>query len=265
MNAVTKWAEEWFMINWWKKTSERVGARSQHNHSYRGISSHVPVHSPLPELLWPHMAALMRWGLGADLGASNCFDGNTSTLAGMIKQRYERQHFKTTQHRRNCWNGGLLLKAGILSKSWVDHCLSEGRGWVSWGPPLRPLPAALSAGGPSPWDLHLLSAGWCIGEWGVLVGTKWTSSTFAGDEFCSEKYLLLLVFSRLVMSDSLRPCGLWHTRLPGPSLSPRVCPNSCPLSQWCHPTSSSSVPSFSFSPQSFPVSGSFPMYILPVK
>ena len=48
-------------------------------------------------------------------------------------------------------------------------------------------------------------------------------------------------------------------RLPCPSLSPRACPNSCPLSQWCHPTISSSiVPLFSY-PQSFPASGSFPV------
>ena len=51
---------------------------------------------------------------------------------------------------------------------------------------------------------------------------------------------------------------LQHTRLPCPSLSPRVCSNSCPLSWWCHPTVSSSV-TFSSCPQSFPASGSFPM------
>ena len=61
------------------------------------------------------------------------------------------------------------------------------------------------------------------------------------------------------MSDSLWPRGLWPARLPCPSLSPAVCSNSCPLSQWCHPTISSSVVPFSFCPQSFPASGSFPM------
>ena len=59
------------------------------------------------------------------------------------------------------------------------------------------------------------------------------------------------------MSNSLRPHGLQHTRLPCPSLSPRVCSNSCPDS--CHPTISSSVVPFSSCPQSFPASGSFPM------
>ena len=67
-----------------------------------------------------------------------------------------------------------------------------------------------------------------------------------------------LLFSCLVMSDSLWPHGLQHTRLPCPSPSPRVCSNSCPLSQWCHPTISSSAASFPL-PQSFPVSGPFPM------
>ena len=60
------------------------------------------------------------------------------------------------------------------------------------------------------------------------------------------------------MFDSLRPHGLQHARLLCPSPSPRVCSNSCPLSQWCHPTISSSVVPFSSQLQSFPASGSFP-------
>ena len=59
------------------------------------------------------------------------------------------------------------------------------------------------------------------------------------------------------MADFLRPCDLQHTRLPCPSLSPWVCSNSCQLSQWCHPTISTSVTSFSACLQSFPASGSF--------
>ena len=60
------------------------------------------------------------------------------------------------------------------------------------------------------------------------------------------------------MSNSLRPHELWHTRLPCPSLSPRVCSNLHPISWWCHPTISSSIVPFSF-PQSFPESRSFPV------
>ena len=65
-------------------------------------------------------------------------------------------------------------------------------------------------------------------------------------------------FSCSVMSDSLWPHGLQYARLPCPSPTPRAYSNSCPLSQWCHPTISSSFIPFSFHLQSFPVSGSFP-------
>ena len=61
------------------------------------------------------------------------------------------------------------------------------------------------------------------------------------------------------MSDSLRPHEPHHTRPPCPSPTPRVYPNPCPLSRWCHPTILSSVIPFSSCPQSFPASGSFPM------
>ena len=59
------------------------------------------------------------------------------------------------------------------------------------------------------------------------------------------------------MSDSLQPHGLQHTRLPCPSPSPRAQSNLCPLSQWCHPTISSSVTLFSSCLQYFVASGSF--------
>ena len=66
-------------------------------------------------------------------------------------------------------------------------------------------------------------------------------------------------FSRSVMSNSLRPHGLQHTRLPCPSPTPRAYSNSCPLSQWCHPLISSSVVPFTSCLESFPASGSFPI------
>ena len=66
-------------------------------------------------------------------------------------------------------------------------------------------------------------------------------------------------FSGSVMSDSLWPHEQQHARPPCPSPAFRVYPNSCPLSQWCHPTISSSVIPFSSCPQSFPTSGSFQM------
>ena len=58
---------------------------------------------------------------------------------------------------------------------------------------------------------------------------------------------------------TLRPQGLQHARLPCPSASPRISSDSCPSSQWCHPTISSSVIPFSSCLQSFPASKSFPM------
>ena len=66
-------------------------------------------------------------------------------------------------------------------------------------------------------------------------------------------------FSRSVVSNSLKPHGLQHARLPCPSLVPRVCWNLCSLSQWCYLTISSSATLFSSCPQSFPAPGSFSM------
>ena len=69
----------------------------------------------------------------------------------------------------------------------------------------------------------------------------------------------VVVFSYSVLSDSLWPHGLLHTRLPCPSLSPSVCSNLWPMNQWCHSTISSSVTPFSSCLQSLPASGSFPV------
>ena len=66
-----------------------------------------------------------------------------------------------------------------------------------------------------------------------------------------------MLFSHSVVSDSLQPHGLLHGWPPCPSLSPGVCPSSCPLSQWCHLTISSSATSFSFCLPYFPASMSF--------
>ena len=73
------------------------------------------------------------------------------------------------------------------------------------------------------------------------------------------KWCISLQFRRSVVSDILWPHGLQHPRPPCPSPTPGVYSNSCPLSQWCHPTISSSVVPFSYCLQSFPASGSFPM------
>ena len=70
---------------------------------------------------------------------------------------------------------------------------------------------------------------------------------------------MVVVVQSLVMFESLGLHGLQHTSLFSPTLSARVCSNSCPLSQWYYPTISSSGSPFSFCLQSFPESGSFPL------
>ena len=103
-----------------------------------------------------------------------------------------------------------------------------------------------------------------IGFWGVPVvleqlpsAVTWIIPLYIGffSFSFSTCFLLLLLLRCSVASDSLWPHGLQHTRLPCPSTSPRACSNSCPLSQWYHPTVLSSVLPFSCL-QSFPASGS---------
>ena len=77
--------------------------------------------------------------------------------------------------------------------------------------------------------------------------------------WCFSSPIVSVKFSHRVISDSWQPHGLQHARPPCPSPTPGAYSNSCPLSQWCHPTISSSVVPFSSCLQSFPASGSFPM------
>ena len=101
------------------------------------------------------------------------------------------------------------------------------------------------------WDFPL-----CLWHTCLPIGKQiWTRVYFFFDENVKGS----LLFSCSVTSDSLRPHGLKHARLPCPSPTPRACSNVCPLGQWCHPTISSSVVSFSFCIQSFPASRSFLM------
>ena len=71
--------------------------------------------------------------------------------------------------------------------------------------------------------------------------------------------MVVVVGQRPVVSNSLQPHGLQHPRLPCPSPSHKVCLSSCPLHRWCHSAISSSDTLFSFCPQSFPASGTFPI------
>ena len=83
----------------------------------------------------------------------------------------------------------------------------------------------------------------------LLFNSKWLCSLWGSKN----------QFIYSVVSNTLRPEGLQHTRLPCPSPTTGVCSNSCPLSWWCHPIISSSVVPFSSHLQSFQASGSFPM------
>ena len=70
-----------------------------------------------------------------------------------------------------------------------------------------------------------------------------------------------------IVHENLSPLfhGLQHARPPCPSPSPKVCPSSCPLHQWCHPAILFSDTSFSFCPQSFSASGTFPKSAISIK
>ena len=79
------------------------------------------------------------------------------------------------------------------------------------------------------------------------------------DQRRSNKEVVVVVFSCLVMSDSFDPMDCSTPCLPVPHHLPKVCPSLCPLRQWCHPAISSSDALFCICPQFFPASGTFPM------
>ena len=72
---------------------------------------------------------------------------------------------------------------------------------------------------------------------GISHNVHWSIASSVFHNFTYSWVLTVLLFSCSVMSNSLQPHGLQHTRLPCPSPSPRACSNSCPLNQWCHPPS----------------------------
>ena len=97
--------------------------------------------------------------------------------------------------------------------------------------------------------------GWkgSLGENEYMYMYGWVTSLFTWN--CHNTILSAISsvqFSRSVVSNSLRSHELQHARPPGPLPTPGVHPNSCPLSQWCHPTIASSVVPFSSCPQSLP-------------
>ena len=94
----------------------------------------------------------------------------------------------------------------------------------------------------------------------VQRSCRWLETARTWIAIClSLKPISLVHFSHSVMSNSLRPHGLQHTRPPCLSPAPRVYSDSCSSSRWCHPTISFSLIPFSSCLQSFLASGSFPM------
>ena len=116
----------------------------------------------------------------------------------------------------------------------LDDCISKG--WL-----------------PGPWEKHF----WVIGNGAQTDREKTYRCKFTKVNTWRE--VSSVQFSRSAMSDSLWRHGRQHARPLCPSSTPEACSNSCPLSQWCHPTISSSVIPFSSCLQSFPASGSFQM------
>ena len=99
-----------------------------------------------------------------------------------------------------------------------------------------------------------------VSFWASRVSNSWGAKCCATCHTKDSRMSVSSVqFSHSVVSDSLRPHGLQQARLPCPSPTLRVYPNSCSLSWWCHLTISSSVIPFSSRLQSFPASGSFQM------
>ena len=88
----------------------------------------------------------------------------------------------------------------------------------------------------------------------MLINNSWLH-----DSWLHIRRTASVQFSRSVVSNSLWPHDRQHARPPDPSPTARVYPNPSPLSQWCHPSISSSVVPFSSCPQSFPASGSSQM------
>ena len=137
-----------------------------------------------------------------------------------------------------------LPKPMLACKAQWSSCQVGLAGFV------QPMPCCLAGhnGSRAPADESL--RGWNLED----KTKRWALFAVEENKWHLYVFLLLLLFSHSVVSDSLQPHGLQHARLHCPSLFPRACSNSRPLSQWCHPTISSSVVPFSSCLRSFPAS-----------
>ena len=138
-----------------------------------------------------------------------------------------------------------MLSPSVVSDSlWSYNCSSPGSSvhGILQARILEWVAISFSRGSSCPRDRA------CISHVSCVAGRIFTTSS-----------ALLLLFTCPILSYSLRPHGRQNARLPCPSPTVRACSHSCPLSQWCHPTISSSAVPFSSCLQSLRASGSFPM------
>ena len=127
----------------------------------------------------------------------------------------------------------------------VTHRLSCSLAWGLPGPGIEPVSPVVELVSPV-----IPITRWILNHWAIREAPAYI---FEKLQFSSVQ------FGRSVVSDSLQPHEPQHARPPCPSPTPRIHPNPCPSSWWCHLTVSSSVVPFSSCPQSFPASGSFQM------
>ena len=157
--------------------------------------------------------------------------------------------------------GHLMQRTDSLEKTlMLGKTKGRRRGWRGWD-------GWMASATQWTWVWASSRSWWWTGKPGVLqsmglqrVRYDWaTELNIWGLVFEYRVDSLKLLFSCSFVSNFFRPHGLQHARPPCPSLTHGVDPNSCSLSQWCHPTISSSVIPFSSCLQSFPASGSFKM------
>ena len=185
--------------------------------------------------------------------------GNLSLLQGSSQPRDQTQ---------------VSCTAGRFFTSWATRKAQKYWRWVAY-------PVPIGSSWLRNWTGVSSIAGRFFANWAIMGLNKCLITCFNQDGIVQSIFTILKIFTVLPANSPhppqllattdffyclsscccsvVRPQGLQHARPPCPSPSPRACSNSCPMSQWCHPTILSSVVPFSFCLQSFPASGSLPM------